>query len=200
MTTSEQKTSEQKTAENKHRKEYRKTHPNGRVPAFLDESDRVIIKVYCKHHSQPLKATVDLENNNCAIMSAIGNDSILIGTIQKVVYKDTFVLLNEFKLYPDRNRQPGTKTVVVTLKAGTELVVCGDDKNKLWVPINGIYELMPRWIFAKGADMKQMYSLFLTNAEDNVGAGEGQHKVDLVYLAQLYHQTTKHITQCISLA
>ena len=171
---------ELRTAENKQRREYRKTHPNGRVPGYLDENDRAIIKAYCKSEGPLFRGIVDLENNNAVIKIVIDNEYLFIGSIHKVVYKDTFVLLNDFKLYTNRNIQKGEKSAHIILPAGTEIVICQDDKNKVMVPVGEEYLQIDRWIFSTKANMRQLYSLFLTNEDERVGVGTNQTKIDLV--------------------
>jgi hypothetical protein len=183
---------EQKTASNKQRREYRKTHPNGRVPGYFNENDRSIIKAYCKAEGPLFRAIVDLENNNCTINIIIDDISFFIGNVQKVVYNDTFVLLNEFKLYINRNIQKGDKPLSVILPIGTEIIISQDDKNKVLVLVGDNYILVDRWIFSTKANMRQLYSLFLTNPEERVGLEDNQTKIDLVRIVNSYNQLKYH--------
>jgi len=177
---------------NRERSEYRKTHPNGRVLGFIDEHDRAIIKAYCKMND--LTAAVDLSKNSCTITSKVLDKNIFIGTVQKVVYKDTFILLSPFKFYTNRDRKPGEPKSSVVLKPGVEMFVDSNDKNKIWVPVGENYLLIPRFIVSTSTSIRQKIGLYIINIEDGIGIDERWLKtIDMVSVVNKHLLVNKTI-------
>jgi len=169
------------TEQKRLRREYRRTHPNGRVYPKLDERDRALIKEFCKRSGGKYRATISLERNSCIITSTLGTEELFIGSIQKIVYKDSFFLLEPFKLYINRNPKPGESGKFRIIPAGT-LITVSENKQYFCIPIDDCEEpvYVERFIIAKSANTIQMFSLFLVNEKENIGPGEGQLKIDLV--------------------
>ena len=70
---------------NRARSEYKKTHPNGKISAALDENDRSIIKTFCEVNLQPLRSVVDLAKNDCTIYCNHEGQELILGKVRKIV-------------------------------------------------------------------------------------------------------------------
>jgi hypothetical protein len=181
---------ETKSEISKNRREYRKENPNGRVPGKLDEHDRAVIKEYCRLVDTPINSTIDLSKNLCVLRSK--EKYFFIGTIQKVVFKDIFILLSQFKLFTSRDNKDKSKVQIKLLQPGTELFVDNEDPTYFNVEVDGSYIKVPRFVFVKSALIRQKYGLFITNPDCNFGFAEGQRKVDIVQFVTDYSKVKIH--------
>lgn len=172
-----------------------KTSDQTRVPGYLNENDRAIIKEFCKLNRHPLQAVVDLNKNLCTLYAVENGNKLEMGTIQKVVFKNTFVLLNTFNYYPNRNPLVGTKRKVIYLPPGTEITVCDYDKNKLWIPIEDEWVLIDRYIIMKSANVRQKFELYLSNPQEGIGIGEGQKRIELLKMINI-SKSSKFLNLC----
>lgn len=179
-----------------------KTSHTTRVPGVLDEHDRAIIKEFCKLNKSPLRAVVDLNKNSCMLYVKPGNEEIMLGRIQKIVYKDTFVLLNQFKYFPNRKNSDSVTTTptkkFIILQPGTEIFTDSENKNKFWIPVENEYVLIDRYIMVKSAVIRQKYELYLINPEENIGVEENQKNIELIKMLSNVKSTYKTSTHVLS--
>ena len=173
------------TEGNKSRRDNKRLHPNGKIPCSLDENDRSIIKAFCEVNLQPLRSVVDLARNHCAIYCNHEGQEILLGNVEKIVYKKTFEVLQSFKLFTSRNLQPGQKPESTIVKAGTKIFT-SEDFNFFWIPVptEEGYVKVERWIVVKNTILRQVRSLMLVNEEKGIGLKEGMKRVDIVELME----------------
>ena len=168
---------------NKARREYKRNHPNGKIPGTLDENDRFIIKTFCEVNRQPLRSVVDLSRNQCSIYCIHEGQETLLGKVEKIVYKKTFEVLQAFKLYTSRNIVPGKKPQSIIIKSGTKIFL-SENFNYFWIPVPGEegYIKIERWIVVKNTILRQVRSLMLINEENGIGMKENMTRIDLVEL------------------
>lgn len=187
-----------RTNRNRERRVYRKTHPNGRIRETLDEIDRDLIKSFCNLNAQPLRSIVDLERNQCLIFCYHEGQELLLGRIQKVVYKKTFEVMAPFKLFTIRDVKANQMPQRVIISPGTRIFL-SEDFNYFWVPVPTKEEWVKveRWIVVKNTSVRQVRSLMIINEENGLGMKDGMVRIDLVELMSPF--TSNQNTEIINL-
>lgn len=162
---------------------FNKRYSNGRISGTLDEEDRKLIKAFCSHNRYPLRSEVDLKRNKCLIYCEHQGQEVLLGTIEKVVYKKTFDILQPFRLYLNRQPGPDEKPAVIMVPEGTR-VFLSEDLQHFWIPVPTEQEWVkaPRWVVVRNTSIRQVRSLMLINEQEGIGLKDNMQRIDLVEL------------------
>lgn len=175
-----------------------KKYRNGKIPAYLDETDRAVIKEFCKvkvnpFNLYPLRSVIDLTHNDCTIYFEQNGKQFFVGKVKKEVFKKTYELLVPFKLYVNREPVPGEKPKSYIVPAST-IVHTSEDFNSFYVPVPAKepefpgdidYVKIPRFVLSK--IIRQVRSLMLVNEPEGIGTDDGMQKIDLVQLTQTFN-------------
>ena len=126
----------------------------GDVKKCLDEHDYSKIKEFCKLFNK--RSRIDLVHNEAIIYQ--GHQ--YLGKIVKTIYKRTYQLVEDFKVYDPKSKK------MYVVPAGTEIFQ-SDDGNNFTIEYNDMVTEKPTWTMRHSANMRQKVNLFLKFYHDN---------------------------------